>query len=564
VPSRGFRRGLIFALSIGVGIGLDAALWMTLAPGGWTGAKLVMLVSFALATPWAGFYFANGLIGLILILTRGPGFHDRAELAVPLPMTALAVTVRNEDMATVLPPLRALLDELDSLGLGDRFALCVLSDTMDPALARVEEAAIAAFRATDPRPDRVRYRRRTENTGFKAGNVMEFLDNHAQDFTLMVALDADSRMSARAVLRLVNHLAADPGLAIAQHLIVGQPASSAFPRLFQFGMRAGMRTWSTALAWWQDNESCYWGHNAGIRIAAFRDHARLPLLPGGRHILSHDQVEAALLAGAGWGVRLIPEEDGSTEANPPAFPEFIRRDARWLAGNLEYRHLLRLPVLRPMGRWQLIQAILLFGISPLYLVLLLAAAWAAVTDAISAFPLGWAVATILAWIAAMYAPKLMGYLEVLISNEKSARYGGRPRVLGGAALEMAFALAIDPITLLSKTATLARVLTGRSAGWAPQNRADRGVTWAEAARLLWPQTLLGVAVFAAFAWAGWAAFLLALPLAGGLLIAVPFCVVTADPRVGAWLRLRGIAAIPEEVPPGTPTAIRAGSPPRSV
>lgn len=541
------RRVLIAALALGSSVALDAALWATLAPGGWTGAKLVIVISFAAASPWAGFYLANGVVGLILIVTRGIPDWERVPLADPMPMTALAVTVRNEDMDLVLPPLRDLLDELDALGLGDRFALCVLSDTADPALASIEAAAVAAFRAADPHPTRVHYRRRTENTGFKAGNVMEFLDHHGGDFTVMVTLDADSRMSARAVLRLVNLLAAEPTLAIAQHLVVGQPASAAFPRLFQFGMRAGMRTWATALACWQDRESCYWGHNAAIRIAAFRDHARLPLLPGGRHILSHDQVEAALLAGAGWGVRLIPEEDGSTEANPPAFPEFVHRDTRWLAGNLEYRHLLRLPQLRPMGRWQMVQAILLFGISPLYLVLLLAAAAAAASDGHSGFPLFWALLTMIAWVCAMYAPKLLGYAEVLCSRAKSARYGGRARFLAGAAIEFVFALIIDPITLLTKTETLARVLIGSSPAWTPQNRADRGVRWAEAARLFWRQTVLGVVVFACFASAGWATFLLALPLAGGLLIAIPFCVWTADPRFGAWLRRHGIAAIPEEV-----------------
>ena len=61
-------------------------------------------------------------------------------------------------------------------------------------------------------------------------------------------------MSADAVLRLVRAMQADPTLGIVQHLTVGLPASSAFPRLFQFGMRAGMRTWATGQDWWQGDE----------------------------------------------------------------------------------------------------------------------------------------------------------------------------------------------------------------------------------------------------------------------------------------------------------------------
>ena len=97
----------------------------------------------------------------------------------------------------------------------------------------------------------------------------------------MLCLDADSAMSARAVLRLVACMEADPRLGIVQHLIVGRPARAAFPRLFQFGMRAGMRLWATGQAWWQGDEGPYWGHNAIIRIAPFRRHARLGPLPDG-------------------------------------------------------------------------------------------------------------------------------------------------------------------------------------------------------------------------------------------------------------------------------------------
>lgn len=525
---------------------LAVAMLRTLAPGGWTVAKAVMLASCLGAAPWVGFCAANGLIGFALRLRR-PAAPPPVTIHGPLPCTAIAVTVRNEDMDLVLPPIRRLLDGLDRTRAGRAFALFVLSDTNDPAAAEAEEMAMASFQANDPNPARIRYRRRRQNIGFKAGNVMEFLEHHADGYDLMLILDADSEMTPEAVLRLATAMRDDPSLGIVQHLTVGLPASSAFPRLFQFGMRAGMRTWATALSWWQDDACVYWGHNALIRIAPFRNHCKLPLLPPGEPILSHDQVEAAMLRGAGWKIRLLAEEDGSYEANPPALPEFMRRELRWLAGNFEYRHLLTMPGLRPMGRWQLIQAMLLFGTTPFYISFLLAAAWAAATDAVSPFPFRPALAATLIWAGALYAPKLLAYLELLLARSKRTLYGGTGRLLIGMLLETVFTLWLDAINVLAKTIATIRIALGFRAGWTPQNRSDRGVSWSEAAQLLWPQTILGCMVFTCFAQAGWPAVLWAVPFASGLVLAIPFCVLTADPAVGAWLRENRWAAIPEEL-----------------
>jgi membrane glycosyltransferase len=537
------RRLLVAMIVLGVTGGLLALLWQVLAPGGWTVAKLAMLVGLLGTAPWTGLCLANGLIGfVVLVSARAPALGVMVPDPPPL---AIAMTVRNEALAPVLVRLLGLLDALAAVCSAWNVTACVLSDTIDPAAVRAEEHALAALSHADRA--RIRYRRRADNAGFKAGNIMAFLDHHAAGFDLMLVLDADSSMSAAAVLRLARAMQADPHLGIVQHLTVGAPATSPFPRLFQFGMRAGMRSWAAGQDWWQGDEGPYWGHNAMIRIAPFRAHARLPLLPGGRHILSHDQVEAALLRAAGWGVRVLVDEDGSSEAFPPALPEHLGRELRWLSGNLQYGHLLRLAGLRPMGRWQFAQAMLLFAGAPFYVVFLLGAATAAATDRVSAFPVCAALALTVAWSGALYAPKLLGYLEVLISRTKRIRYGGGGKFLAGVVVETVFTLTYDAIGPVSKTAAIVRLVFGARTGWAAQNRSDRGVGWGEATRLCWWHTLLGIAVFMAFACAGGRAVLWALPFAGGLLIAVPFAVVTADRRVGRWLRRHGIGAVPEEI-----------------
>ncbi len=283
------------------------------------------------------------------------------------------------------------------------------------------------------------------------------------------------------------------------------------------------------------------------------------MLPGGRHILSHDQFEAAVLRGAGWGVRVLPDEDGSWEANPPALPEFVRRDLRWLAGNLQVPG--TCCGCPGCGRWVAGSSARPSSCSParrsICCSCLPRRRQPPVTPT-SPFPMAPALALTIAWAGALYAPKLLGYAEVALSPAKRQRYGGLARFACGTLAEFGFTLLLDAISVVAKTGAMLRLACGAAAGWTPQNRSERGVAWGEATRLLWPQTGLGVLVFAGFATAGWTATLWALPFAGGLLAAIPLCVLTADPRFGRWLRDRQIAAIPEEHPRGPRVPAVAG------
>ncbi len=74
-----------------------------------------------------------------------------------------------------------------------------------------------------------------------------------------------------------------------------------------------------------------------------------------------------------------------------------------------------------------------------------------------------------------------------------------------------------------------------------------------ALRQLWPQTLLGGASLALVAVLQSAALpYLFVLLAGGLVLAVPFCVVTSWPPLGRALVRLGIGRLPEETAPPPP------------
>ena len=547
------RRAIFFILFGVVAVALVWLLARALAPGGFTLFEALALLAFAGTVPWAALSASNGLLGFaVLMASRNPAACvlpalRRARPAMPSGHTAIIICIRSEDMAAVLPPLARLLEGLAAAGMAGHFTPWFLSDTPEGPAAQAEAAAIAGFTARYPA---TLYRRRAENTGFKAGNVMDFCDHHAEGAEFMLCLDADSEMTAEAVLRLVACMAAEPRLAILQQLIVGRPAGAAFPRLYQFGMRANMRVWATGQAWWQGDEGPYWGHNAIIRIAPFRAHARLEALADGSPILSHDQVEAARLHAAGWKVAMLPIEAGSLTATPPALPEFIAREARWGAGSMQYFRLFRLPGLTWMGRWQFAQAIMLFAVAPLWALVLVFALANAATGGGGADPALLALTMLAVW-AALQAPKWLGFAELLLKPALAAEYGGRARVLRGAALALPFTLLLDSISACNTALVLALLPFRQGPGWAVQNRADRGVGWWDAARLFWPHTLFGVLALALLPLPAWP---WALPWLAGLLLAVPFCVLTSSPRVSAALRACGLAATPEELAANPPAA----------
>lgn len=524
--ARGARRRALFAaLVLLIAAALIGLAWRVLAPSGWSLWEVLLLLCLLANAPWIALAAATGLVGLVVRLRDG---RAAVEPVTPITLrTAIAVCVRDEPMEAVLQPIAPLLDGLAPCG--DRFVLAILSDTTDPARAAAEEAAVTAFAAARA-PGAVLYRRRAENTGYKAGNVMDFLDHHAAGLDLLVLLDADSKMTPAAVLRLVRVMQAEPGLAILQSPIAGRAAAAPFGRLFNAGHRAGGQIWSLGQAWWQGDEGPFWGHNAALRIAPFRQHCRLAPLPDGSHILSHDHVEAARLHRAGWGVRVLPdtreEAGGSFESPPPNLLAFLARDRRWAAGNFQYRHLLRDRSLSRIGRFQMMQAILHYILSPLWFAMLPLAVLNAAFSA-EGTPRGALIGLLLLGYAALHLPRLAGHLAALLNVRPCAR-GAYFRL---ALRESIFLLFFEPIMAFnSAMIVLGRVLGRSGGGWPAQLRAERNVPWAEAAAFLWPHTMAGLMLLGLLlAKASTTALILATPALTGLVLAIPFCVVTAAP-----------------------------------
>ena len=543
---------------------MAGSLWLmalALSAGGFGFVDFVLLALFALTLPWMVAGFWNAMIGFLIMR-----FADPTAAVLPVAAairghevvtasTAILLCIRNELPDRMIRNLEPMLAGLT--GVGDRFHIFILSDTSDAEIARKEEARFGALAERWRWRIALTYRRREQNVGFKAGNIRDFCERWGADYEFAVVLDADSFMTADAILRLVRVMQADPKLGILQGLVVGLPSTSAFARLFQFGMRLGMRSYTIGSAWWQGDCGPYWGHNAVLRLKPFIAHCQLPKVDD-EHILSHDQLEAALMRAAGYAVRVLPEEELGWEENPPTLIEFIRRDLRWCQGNMQYWRFLTLSGLKPVTRYNLAIAILMFVGSPAWIGMLVLGTLSvarAETPAEFIRP-DFGIAIFLVVLVMWFAPKTATVVDILLRPEARRAFGGTARFLANVVIEYTFSILLCPIMWFGHTIFLAGLLFGRQIGWIGQTRDDHAVPPALALRSLWPHTLLGCGTIGLLAMTQPAAIPYTLFLAAGLALAIPLAVVTALPAAGRTFARVGIGRLPEEtVPPPALSAL---------
>ncbi len=557
------RRYVVLFLNIATWLLIILVTATLLSRGGWTVSAAAMVFCVALGVPWPVLGFWNALIGLWQLHATGTRSADRAAYGAfgedrsPITVnTAVLMTLRNEDPARALLRLKIMKESLDRTSDGTRFSYFILSDSDRPEIVRQEEACVAAWRDADPDRTRIVYRRRIDNRGFKAGNLRDFAERWGGDYELMLALDADSLMTGETIVNLVRIMQRHPRIGILQSLVVGTPSLSAFARLFQFGMRLGMRTYTMGQAWWVGDCGPFWGHNAVVRIKPYVEYCALDGLLGGKQILSHDQVEAVLMRRAGYEVRVLPVETGSYEDNPPDLLEFMRRDVRWCQGNLQYFRLIGLKGLKPVSRFQLLWAILMFlGVPAWTLFAALLPVVLLHAQNVADFP--WhEIEMLYGLLLVMHlAPKLAGIADALMTTGEVRRFGGGLRFTLSAVTEIVFSLLVATITTIRTSIFMIALVFGKSITWSAQRRDGAGLSWRTAFEALWPQLLFGLSLYASLAVSSPALLLWSLPLTAGYLLAIPFAVVTASPGVGRLFRRHGIAGIPEDFAP--PPEIRA-------
>ena len=477
--------------------------------------------------------------------------------------TALLMPVYNENPRAVFAAMEAMARGVAEAGLPG-VDLFVLSDTQDEAIARAEEAelqrVLARLPDRSPEAPALYYRRRTVNTGRKAGNLLDFCQRWGGDYDYMVVLDADSLMGAGAIGTLVGLMDANPNAGIIQTIPYAVGRETPFARFQQFSARLYTPLLVEGLTFWQQGDGNYWGHNAILRIAPFVAHCKLPVLRGrepfGGEILCHDVVEAGLMRAAGWQVWVLPQTVESYEAAPVNLADFLGRERRWCQGNLQHSGVLPDRRLRPIGRFHLAYGIMHYVAAPVAAAFLLLATIDALLGG------GFADALLLnggpaqlGFVALgaglLYASKAVALAAVLADRRERRRFGGAVRLLAGALVEQLGALVVSAVLIAFYTSFIGALLRGSSVRWDAQPRDDRGLSWAEAWTRLRLPTLVGAGWLVMLAFAGPGLLLWCAPLLFGLLAAVPMAYLSSRVELGRALRRIGLFGIPEEAAPAS-------------
>ena len=535
--------------------------------------SLAFLGLFALTFGWIAFSATSALAGL---LYRAP---RRAPVAAmdgrdthPHGPTALVMPVYHEDPGETTARLEAIARDLARVGSAGDFEIVVISDSTNPDAWVRETAAVDRLAVALDGLVAVHYRRRTENTGKKAGNVADFVRRWGGRYPHMIVLDADSVMGGATLRCLRERMIADPGLALLQTVprLVG--GRTPFARMQQFAGSLYGPVAARGVAAWSGSDGNFWGHNAIIRTRAFAECCGLPELRGrtpfGGHVLSHDFVEAALLRRRGWRVEMDPDLGGSWEEGPPTPLDAAVRDRRWAQGNLQHAAILPARGLAWTSRAHMLVGIGSYLASPLWLLSVLvglALALRARLHVPDYFPdtyqlhptwpsfdpvrMGWLLAITL---ALAFVPKLIGLARGLIVPATRRAHGGGFRLLASAVAEAALAVLLAPVVMALQTRDVVLILLGRSSGWAPQRRHAGRARWRDIARpLLWP-TVLGACVGVAALVVSLPVLLWLSPFVLGLLAAVPLVAWLSDERAGERLAQRGLLLSPEALDPPRP------------
>ncbi len=531
--------------------------------------EIPTLIIFSMLFAWISAGFWTALVGFILLMSgrtdTAPGSPE-LRLAEPLPQNKVAILmpIYNEEVERVAAGLQATFKSLQRAGALGHFEFFLLSDTRNPDIWLREELVWSALCESLDAFGKIHYRRRPVNNKAKSGNVADFCRRWGRAYEYMVVLDADSVMNGETLYRMLEMMEGNPQVGIIQTQPVAVNRETLYARLQQFAQHLYGPIFSAGLRFWQLGDGHYIGHNAILRTAPFTEYCALPVLPGrpplGGPLLSHDFVEAALMARNGWEVWFVPSLTGSYEEVPPTLIDDLKRDRRWAQGNLQHLRLLAGEGLRSAHRFLFINGAMSFLAAPLWGLFLILGAlgslhWAGGgnDDTVTPFYWGSNIDPLPFWLFGVTAvlllsPKWMAVLWVARQPGRRQQFGGLFHLILSMLVESLFSVLMAPIRMAFHSQFVIQTLMGKGVRWGAQVRGDQETRWSVALRFFgWCSALGLVLAVALYPFLGFWHFVWLVPILGGLVAAVPLGAWTSRPGLGRWARQQHLFVIPEEV-----------------
>ena len=531
--------------------------------------ELCSTILFAILFAWIALSFSIATLGLIVALFDLYG--NRPTPASPEKIqpsnqerTAVLMPVYNESPEAVFAGVKSMVDSLTASGRAEEFDFFILSDSTRYDVWLKEEElwrknCQTESSQTQATSCRIFYRHRSENKARKSGNIADFCEHWGDRYEFMIVLDADSLVEGETMTTMVDRISANPKLGILQVPPVPVGRSSLFARIQQFSADVYGPIYAKGFSTWAGGDGNYFGHNAIIRVDAFKRHCHLPVLPGaaplGGEILSHDFVEAALMLKNGYQVRVATDIDGSYEECPTTIRDFAQRDQRWCQGNMQHISLLLSEGLKPFSRLHFLTGILSYISAPIWIAFMVVSVAAfAIHHSFDLSQRSAAFLTAGLFIASMgmlLAPKVYGLLATAITRKREFGNSNWFTLAISVLLETTFSILLAPIFAIYHSTFVASVFTGRSVQWKAQQRDERGVSWSEAFSSFWKMTLIGLITTALVGWLAPSLLFWYTLFSLGLVLSIPLAVVVASSGIGISLKSLGILSARSElqIPP---------------
>lgn len=521
---------------------------------------------------------------------RGPysnPWHPSRHARDPAPGARVAIVypVLHENTPRVAAGIAATWRSIarDCPQFARHFDFFLLSDSRQPQYWIAEEAAVHELRRAFP-DGRFYYRRRLIRANAKLGNIMDFCRRCGSQYDYMLIMDADSVMDGQACVALLRMMEGNPPIGILQTNPKPVLRRSLFGRMQQFAGRLYGIVFSYSLQAMYMGHACYIGHNAMIRLKPFLEHCILPTLSGnapwGGKPLSHDIVESALMARAGYEVWFLPEIEGTYEEIPANILDFLIRERRWMQGNLQHMRFLFLNGLRTIHRETFFNGTMGYVSAPLWSVFLVISGYGAVhflqsgmiaPGAFGAIELP-VILLALSAVVFLFLPRLLAFF-VHVRSDRARLFGGKDKLAWSMLIETVFSFFFSSIVMINISRFMWLWIKRRSISWGQSQRGDEAVPWSRCWRHFGWVMAIGILCWLALGVAlehvpsqrsllietvsgGWitpgSMVIGFFPIIGGFAGSV--LIVRFTSRSFDWVRGSGLFCIPEEVE--TPQVLR--------